>query len=233
MTRDLNQTEWFGYQNGEFKLSFDKNYATLIFNHKIYFYNKIWHYVNIDKFRIFTNYIASSNIITMIYENREIWYMYPTKPWEIYRVFLEMPIISVETQNNQWSDGYYNYIVFKLVLEHGDDYQIAELWLPDADDPSSFYGSGPHCKIFERIIKRDMVGGDKIKAIYSLNMKKKSNNTHLVIAAHCSSGFYLFEMENYEEPIFLNVQKWKMEAFSTICGFGYFDSSEGKIFVFD
>ena len=81
--------------------------------------------------------------------------MYPTKPWEIYRLFLEMPIVSVENSNNQRSEDWYNYIGFKLVLEHGDDYQIAEVFLPDTDNPSRFYGRGPYCKIFERILKRD------------------------------------------------------------------------------
>jgi len=40
-------------------------------------------------------------------------------------------------------------------------------------------------------------------------------------------------MESNELPLYLNVQKKKIEAFSNSCGFGYFDSTDGKIFVFD
>ena len=104
-------------------MSFDKNYMTLVIDQKIYYYNKTKHSINVDKFWIFSNYIASSNVIAMVYEKWEIWYMYPSWPREIYRLFLEMPIVAIENANNySFEFSYTYYLWFKVVLLHGDDY---------------------------------------------------------------------------------------------------------------
>lgn len=207
---------------------------TMVIDQKIYYYNKAKHSINVDKFWIFSNYIASSNVIAMVYEKWEIWYMYPSRPREIYRLFLEMPIVAIENSNNySFEFSYTYYLWFKCVLLHGDDYQVADILLPDTDNPTGSYGTNPECWIYERILKWDQVGGDNIKTIFSLQMKKESEKKSDYVAVHCSSGFYLFEMGSNQLPIYLNVQKKKLEAFPVVCGFGYFEAEEGKIFVFD
>ena len=64
-------------------------------------------------------------------------------------------------------------------------------------------------------------------------MKKKSGNDQLVIAAHCASGFHLFDMETNDPIGTLNIVCKKIEAFACVMGFGYFVPDEGQIFIFN
>ena len=64
-------------------------------------------------------------------------------------------------------------------------------------------------------------------------MKNKIAKVAWVFAVHTSGGLFLFWMDNREDPGFLNIQKWKQEVFKTVTGFGYFDSEQGKLMLFD
>lgn len=60
------------------------------------------------------------------------------------------------------------------MLEHGHDYQIIELRFYDTD--SNEYWYQPLATVYEKIIKRDLLGNEKVKTFYSISMKKKSGN---------------------------------------------------------
>lgn len=77
-----------------------------------------------------------------------------------------------------------------------------------------------------------MLGNESVKTIYTLSMKKKSGIEQEMIAAHCASGIHLFDLDTYDAPGFLNVQRKKIEVFPCVAGFGYFVPDEGTIFIF-
>lgn len=100
------------------------------------------------------------------------------------------------------------------MLEHGHDYQIIQLKFYDTDSTDYWYAPG--AIVYEKILKRDLLGNEKVKTFYSMKMKKKSGNDQLVIAAHCASGFHLFDMETNDPPSILSVVCKKIEAFPCV-----------------
>jgi len=142
-----------------------------------------------------------------------------------------MPIICFEKSDflGSYADSQ---IHIRVMLQHGSDYQLVEIGLPDDENGFDTWWNRPTANIYERIIRRDQIGGDNAKTFYQLTMKNQFEKDHEVAIIHCASGFYLFNLDDYEDPAYFKATKSKYEAFKTITGFGYYDSYESKLFLF-
>lgn len=143
--------------------------------------------INEKTMKIFKKYFFKRNLIGMIYNN-EIWIQFIEDQNSIQRIFLEREIVCFENTEIVEQDGYKN---LNILLEHGDDFQIAIVQIADPDE--RYYRS--QVSSFERVIDRGEVGGSNPKQFYLIKMKKIDEKFIECAVFIGRQGYYFIQLD--------------------------------------